>query len=87
MQKGYLDSLINEKKQEFSVDDQIAKKTIQNHIRHGITSTTHPGVKPPLQDAEQALVEICIQMGKIHQPFNVTKAIELMNNIVDGTSI
>jgi hypothetical protein len=64
VQKGYLDSLINKKKQEFSVDDQI--KTIQNRVTHGITSTTHPGGKPPLLDAEQVLVKICIQMSANH---------------------
>jgi hypothetical protein len=87
VQKGYLDRLINEKKHEFSVEDQISKKTIHNRIKNGIISTSHPGVKSPLQAAEQALVEICIQMGKIRQPLNVTEAIALMNNLVDRTSI
>jgi hypothetical protein len=75
VQKGYLDSLINKKKQDFSVDDQIAKKTIQNRRTHGIISTTHPGAKPPLQDAEQALVKICVQMGRSVKHSMYTKAI------------
>jgi hypothetical protein len=87
VQKGYLDSLIDNKKKEFGVDERVAKKTIRNRAQHDITSIIHPGVKSPLQDAEQALVEICIQLGKICQPLNVTKAIELMNNLVDRTPI
>lgn len=65
----------------------MAIKTIQNQIKHGLTSTPHPGVKSPLQDAEQRLVKICIQMGKILQPLNGTEAIALMNNLIDGTAI
>ena len=40
----------------------------------------------PIAGAEQTLVAICIQMGKIQQPLNVTEGISLMNNIVVGTS-
>ena len=44
------------------------------------------GIKSQLANAETALVEICIQMGKIRQPLNCTETIELMNNINDTDS-
>ena len=39
----------------------------------------------PLASTEEALVAICIQMGKIQQPLNVSEGIALMNNIIAGT--
>jgi len=39
----------------------------------------------PLAGAKEALVAICIQMGKIRQPLNVLEGIMLMNDIITGT--
>ncbi len=54
---------------------------------HGGTLTSHlgPGPKSLLEEVELALVEICIQMGKIRQPLFCTKAIALMNRMIENT--
>jgi len=41
---------------------------------------------PSLTGTKEALVAICIQMGKIRQPLNVTEGIVLMNDIIAGTN-
>jgi len=40
----------------------------------------------PLAGAKEALVAICIQMGKIRQQLNVSEGIVLMNDIIAGTN-
>jgi hypothetical protein len=35
---------------------------------------------------EAALVQICIQTGKIRQPLSCTKAIALMNDMIENTN-
>ena len=88
VEKGFLDRLIKEKKKEFGVVSDISKKTIQNRVSRGIVFAHH-GAKSPLfeVEAERALVELCIQMGKIRQPLNVTEGIEVMNNLIEGTEV
>jgi len=39
-----------------------------------------------LEEVEVALVEICIQMGKIRQPLSCTEAIALMNDMIKNTN-
>jgi hypothetical protein len=39
-----------------------------------------------LEEVEMALVQICIQMGKIRQPLSCTEAITLMNDMIETTS-
>ena len=63
--KGHLEAIIEQKKEEFGVSDDILASTIRTRIRRGSLAPTHPGTSPPLLNAEMALVEICIQMGKM----------------------
>jgi hypothetical protein len=49
-------------------------------------TTHHHGAKSPLEEVEVALVEICIQMGKIRQPLSCTEAIALMNDMIKNTN-
>jgi len=52
--------------------------------RGSLTPQTR-GSAPLLLEATEALIEICIQMGKICQALNVTEGVALMNDIIDGT--
>ena len=45
------------------------------------------GVTSPLADAEEILVVLCIQMGKIRQPLNVAEGIALVNDMIKGTKM
>ena len=71
---GYLERLIDEKKKEFGINISISSRNIMNRTHRGL-QTAHHGAKSPLKEVEVALVEICIQMGKIRQPLSCTKAI------------
>ena len=84
---GYMKKLIDEKKKEFGVNctRTISTRTIQNRTHRGRTLTTHHGAKAPLEEVELALVQICIQMGKIRQPLSCTEAITLMNDLIENT--
>ena len=62
-----------------------SSRTIKNCIQRG-SLTTHHGAKSPLEEVELALVEICIQMGKIRQPLSCTEAIALMNDMIENTN-
>jgi hypothetical protein len=81
---GYLKRLIDEKKKEFGVNCSIPISTIKNCVYAGAL-TTHHRAKSPLDKVEEALVQICIQMGKICQPLSCTEAIALMNDMVENT--
>ena len=85
VQKGFLKSLIDEKKKEFSVKRSISRRTIHTCVYRGSVLSKHRGSKSPLEQGETALVQICIQMGKIRQPLNCTEAIQLMNNLIHNT--
>ncbi len=82
-----LDNLIKEKKVKFGVTRDISKGTIRTRIRRERHNPKHPGVSSPLEEAEEALVVICIQMGTIRQPLSVREGVELMNSLIDGTHI
>ena len=82
---GDLKRLIDEKKKEFGINISISSRTIKNRIQRGSLTTPH-GAKSPLEEVEVALVEICIQMGKIRQPLSCTKAITLMNDMIENTN-
>ena len=77
--------LIEKKKKQYKVNPEISHGTVQTRARRGLAKSSGRGAKSPLADAEKALVEICIQMGKIRQPLNCSEAIELMNNLVEDT--
>ncbi len=51
-------------------------------VNHG---PKHHGTNSPLNQAEEELVTICIQMGKIRQPLSVKEGIDLMNSLMRGT--
>ena len=83
--QGYLDTLIKEKKEKFGVTKEISRQTIKSRIRRGNVENVRRGVRSPLEEAERALVSICIQMGKIRQPLNCNEAIRLMCDLIKGT--
>jgi hypothetical protein len=76
--------LIDEKKKEFGVNCSIPISTIKNCFYAGAL-TTHHGAKSLLDEVGEALVQTCIQMGKIRQPLSCTEAIALMNNMIENT--
>ncbi len=84
MEYGYLTRLIDEKKSEFGVKCRISSKTIHSRIQKGLL-TAHHGAQSPLAKVEEALVQICIQMGKICQPLSCFEAVALMNDMVEKT--
>ena len=79
VEKGYLERLIDEKKKEFGINISISSRNIMNRTHRGLP-------KSPLKEVEVALVEICIQMGKIRQPLSCTEAITLMNDMIENTN-
>jgi len=83
---GYLKRLIDEKKKEFGINISISSRTIKNRIQRGSLTTPHGAKSPLLEEVEVALVEICIQMGKIRQPLSCTEAIALMNDMIKNTN-
>ena len=80
-----MERLIDEKKKEFGINISISSRNIMNRTHRGL-QTAHHGAKSPLKEVEVALVEICIQMGKIHQPLSCTEAITLMNDMIENTN-
>jgi hypothetical protein len=87
LMKGLLEAIIEQKKEEFGVSDDIRATTIRTRIRRGRLSPTHPGTSPPLLNAEKALVDICIQMGKMRQPLTRDDAIAVMNDMISKTEM
>ena len=63
----------------------MSRRTIHTRVYRGSVLSKHRGSKSPLEQVETALVQICIQMGKIRQPLNCTEAIQLMNNLICNT--
>jgi hypothetical protein len=84
---GFLKEVIEQKKVGFNVSCNILVETVRSRIKQRGLAPTHPCTSPPLQDAELALVEICIQMGKICQPLTCEEAITIMNNMISETEI
>ena len=71
--KGWLAKHIAAKKKEFGVSCPISESTIRTRVCQGKSlDPKHPGAVSPMAEAESMIVEICIQMGKIRQPLNVT---------------
>ena len=62
-------------------------ETVRSRIKRGILAPTHNGTALPLLSAELALVEICIQMGKIRQPLTRDEAIAIMNDMISETEM
>jgi hypothetical protein len=87
LMKGHLEAVIKQKKDEYGVSDDIPAATIRTRIKRGSLAPTHPGTSPPLRDAEMALVQICIQMGKMRQPLTRNEAITIMNDMISKTEM
>jgi hypothetical protein len=85
VEKGFLSELIVAEKNKFNVKEEVSICTVRSRHRNGHATSAGKGATSPLADAETALVQICIQMGKIRQPLNCTEAIQLMNNLIEGT--
>ncbi len=87
LMKGYLEEVIAQKREEFGVSNKISASTIKSCMYRGSLAPTHQGFSPPLLDAELALVEICIQMGKIRQPLTRDEALAIMNDMISETEM
>jgi hypothetical protein len=85
--RGFLKEVIEQKKGEFSIKSNISKSTIWSRICRQSLTPTHRGTSSPLQNAEMALVAICIQMGKIRQPITCDEAIAIMNDLISETEM
>ena len=84
--KGFLKELIESKRKEYNISGKRAPGIIRSRLREGRSHNPKSrGATSPLESAEEALVQICIQLGSICQPLNVTKGVALMNNLIDGT--
>jgi hypothetical protein len=84
---GALCDLVKSKKEEYEIERDISLSTIRSRARPGRQhAPAARGVVSPLVGAEDALVVICIQMGKIRQPLNVSEGIALMNDMIVGTT-
>ena len=82
---GFLVDLIQKKKCEFGVQSEIYQSTIRTRVKRGNLAPAHTGALSPIQEAEKALVIICIQMGKIWQPLSCAEGVALYNG-GDGRS-
>ncbi len=87
LMKGYLEEVIAQKQEEFGVSNKISASTIKSCMYRGSLAPTHQGFSPPLLDAELALVEICIQMGKTQQPLTHDEAIAIMKDMISETEM
>ena len=85
--KGWLSELIDRKKKEFGVVKRISRKTIETRRRRGRLNPDHRGTSSPMGQAEEALVQICIQMGKFRQPLSVAEAIASANDLIKNTAV
>ena len=77
--------MIKDKKLKHAVPDYISTETIRSRVKRGNLYPSHPGIQSPLHEAEQALVVICLEMGKIRQPLNCDEGTRLMNEMIKGT--
>ena len=87
-----LREVIEEKKAEFNVTENIPLTTIKSRVdRNKANPSTHkleckhPGIASPLELAEQYVLEVVLQMQKIRQPMTKIEVIELMSDSIKGT--
>ena len=85
--KNYLKNLIEEKKKSFAINADINMDTIRTRVKQNCLTPAHPGTPSPLAAAEEALVQICIQMVNIRQPLTVSESLKLINDLIDSTEI
>ncbi len=85
--RNFLDRLIKEKKEEYNVSNNISLGTICSQVWCSNHNAKHHGTKSPLDQAEDKMVTVCIQIGKIQQPLSVKEGIALMNSFISGTHL
>ncbi len=85
--KNFSDALIQEKKEEYNISNRISKKTIHACVYQENYNPKHCGTCSTLAQAEEELLAICIQIGKIWQPLLVMEGIEQMNALISGTNL
>lgn len=81
-----IDSIVMEYSRQFKASQSVGGKVEYGYLERRGLQTAHHGAKSPLEEVEVALVEICIQMGKICQPLSCTEAITLMNDMIENTN-
>ena len=74
-------------KKSFAINAHINMDTIRTRVKQNCLTPAHPGTPSPLAAAEEALVQICIQMGNIRQPLTVSEGLKLINDFIDSTEI
>ena len=87
MKNGFLQKLIDEKTAAFGVTAYVSLECIRSRCKRKRHDPQHRGTLSPLEEAEKALVVICIQMQKIRQPISCSEGISLMNDLIKGTDI
>ena len=83
---GFIQGAIIQKKKEFGLGDDvvISKKTIQNRLRPGRKlECKHRGTPSPLEDIEEAAVQIYNALCLIGQPLTACEGLELVNDWID----
>jgi len=84
---GFLAGLIMSKQEEYGISEYISEETIRSRHKQGRLHPTHPGTASPVASAEMALVEICIQMGRIRQPLTGPQGVKVFNDLISGTPL
>jgi hypothetical protein len=86
---GYLTNLIRDTKTAKGIpkDYYISEKTIKARIIRKKLHPPHPGTSSPLEGAEEAVVQILIQMGNIRQPLTATEGLQLMNGLIKNQDL
>ena len=51
------------------------------------TASSIPGTASPLAKIEEAIIAICIQMGRFRQPLETNEGISLANSLIEGTEV
>ena len=83
---GFIQGAIIQKKKEFGLGDDvvISKKTIENRLRPGRKlECKHRGTPSPLEDVEEAAVEIYNAVCLIGQPLTACEGLQLVNDLID----
>ena len=68
IKKGFLKKLIDEKKKEFSVQQNISRCIIHTHIYKGELSSKHCGSKSPLEESEQPQGKYALRWAHFNNP-------------------
>lgn len=82
-----LDLLIEEKKQQYNLNDvTISKSLVRQRIqKNRLVCNKHSGTLTPIAPVEKYLVAIIQSMSRLRQPLNVSQGLALANSLVQGT--